>query len=96
MVPNILYDTYLELGRWVSTQRSTNGQLFKKQIADLLVAIGFVWDTSEARWMENYERLVEYEKDPGDTSLVPQRYDKDPELGTLVKNQRSSKGKLLS
>ena len=54
-----------------------------------LEAIGFVWDAQEAAWQEMYNRLVEYIDRKGDAD-VPQRYKKDPKLGTWVNNQRKA------
>ena len=51
--------------------------------------IDFVWGMFSMKrnaWgMEKYERLVKYyEKEHGDTSMVQQKIDKDPEPGTWV------------
>lgn len=41
------------------------------------------------RWMNRYKELIEYKKEHGST-LVPQRYKKNPKLGKWVTHQRSS------
>ncbi|VEU41944.1 unnamed protein product [Pseudo-nitzschia multistriata] len=41
------------------------------------------------RWMNRYNELIEYKKEHGST-LVPQRYKKNPKLGKWVTHQRSS------
>jgi Helicase associated domain len=84
------YDNDPELASWVCTQRSfyKDGILLEDRI-EKLEAIDFIWDVLEADWMDKYNRLVQYKKEHGDTN-VPQRYNKDPELGHWVHTQRFS------
>jgi hypothetical protein len=60
-----------------------------------LVDLDFVWDVHEARWMEIYQRLVDY-KEKHNTVLVPVNYSQDPVLGVWVVDQRNMhlRGKL--
>jgi hypothetical protein len=57
--------------------------------------LGFVWDPHEVRWMEMYERLLLYVEEHNST-LVPETYDPDQQLGNWVATQRQRRaaGKL--
>jgi hypothetical protein len=48
---------------------------------------GFIWDSNEASWFEKFQRLLEF-KQHNDSTLVPQKYQKDPSLGQWVTQQR--------
>ena len=52
-----------------------------------LIDVGFVWNAIEAQWLIMYGRLAKY-KEIHNTTLVPKRYEKDPQLGRWVKAQR--------
>ncbi|GMH85539.1 hypothetical protein TrST_g10508 [Triparma strigata] len=61
----------LTLGSWVSGQRVAykNGKLSADRV-EMLEEIGFVWDTLELAWEQNFQALVNYKKEEGDC-LVP-------------------------
>jgi hypothetical protein len=86
------YSPYPELGQslwqWVVMQRSDfdTGELSERR-TELLNEIDFVWDPWDTRWNEMFERLVEYKNRIGST-MVPKRYQQDPELGGWVQHQR--------
>eukprot|EP00529_Nitzschia_sp_RCC80_P024937 CAMPEP_0113485264 /NCGR_PEP_ID=MMETSP0014_2-20120614/24392_1 /TAXON_ID=2857 /ORGANISM="Nitzschia sp." /LENGTH=540 /DNA_ID=CAMNT_0000378901 /DNA_START=483 /DNA_END=2102 /DNA_ORIENTATION=+ /assembly_acc=CAM_ASM_000159 len=81
-----------QLGTWCWRQdgRYMEGKLDPEQKAKL-DSIGFVFGkviSQEDRWNGMYDRLVEYRK-KNNSTLVPQYYEEDPELGSWVKNQRN-------
>ena len=90
-----LQDNYLNF--WVSDQRRQNRRgILSKEKKDKLISIDFDWKSENLReqdlddlWIENYENLIEYIKNHGDTN-VPARYSKDG-LGNWVVQQRVSK-----
>ena len=85
------YEDDPQLGRWVNHQRiyyKKNDSAMTDEKIERLEAIGFVWDAQEALWQEMYSRLVQYWKLKNST-IVPQRYEDDPELGWWVTNQRT-------
>ena len=55
--------------------------------ATLLNDIGFEWDPNEDSWMEMYKRLIAY-KEKYMTTLVPNRWKEDLQLGAWVCKQR--------
>lgn len=84
------------LGKWANNQRKhykefvrTGGKAgaMTQQRIDMLNSIGFVWDHEKDRWNDMFDRLCQYKSKNGNTN-VPQIYDKDPELGFWVNNQR--------
>ena len=85
-----------KLGSWVDTQRQcyNKKELSVEQII-YLESIGFVWKVC-VPWIEMYERLINYKRCHQST-LVPQKYTKDPSFGWWVSRQRRSynKGRLL-
>ncbi|CAB9525712.1 helicase [Seminavis robusta] len=81
-----------ELGIWVNNQRRNmkNGTFRarpdrKAKLEDL----GFVWDPQEHFWDAQYNALVKYKEEHGDT-LVPKDYPENKELGLWVTTQRAS------
>ena len=58
--------------------------------------IGFVWDRDEARWEENFKKLLRYKENYRDCN-VPTRWIDDPQFAKWVGKQRSDNrlGKLL-
>jgi Helicase associated domain len=52
-----------------------------------LYDVGFVFDEFEAKWLEMYERLLQYKKEHNST-LVPEVYEPDLQLGIWVFTQR--------
>jgi hypothetical protein len=49
----------------------------------MLNDIRFEWDHMEAQWLEQYEELLQYVNEHGN-SLVPSRYELNPSLGNWV------------
>mmetsp|Transcript_28255 Transcript_28255/g.76559 ORF Transcript_28255/g.76559 Transcript_28255/m.76559 type:complete len:597 (+) Transcript_28255:160-1950(+) len=85
-----------QLGIWAANQRRAfkTGVLSEKR-TQLLDDIGFVWDVPKAQWEDSYRRLVEYQKqqmaagkEASVSTMVPQHYEKDPQLAIWVKEQR--------
>ena len=78
----------LELGHWVNKQRT---RYSKNEIsADRIVQleqIDFVWNSSDVKWDEMFQCLVDY-KNEFKSVNVPQSYKADPKLGNWVDNQR--------
>jgi hypothetical protein len=71
------------LANWVQRQR----QFCKEDDrVKLLNKIDFVWNVQN-EWRVMYESLVAYKKKHG-TTIVPQQYEADPQLGNWVQNQR--------
>ena len=92
------YNKDPQLGRWVNNQRSAykrNDMLEERKC--ILNSIGFVLNAMNAKpsgtkrvtWEEMFQRLIAYKMVHGDCK-VPQHYDKDPQLGSWVNNQRSA------
>ena len=98
---NTLVPTHYEkdpkFGAWISTQR----QAYKKEDldpkrVDLLNSIGFKWVADNSggkvdneKWRNMYQKLVVYQKLHKNTA-VPRKYEKDPQLGQWVSNQRQN------
>lgn len=89
-----------QLGNWIYEQRRQNraqriDPIKKKKLDEL----GFDWGNEKFReegdydevWWKNYEKLLKYLEENGDTA-VPARY-KDKALGTWVVGQRAKKRK---
>ncbi|CAB9530545.1 helicase [Seminavis robusta] len=91
-----------KLGKWVMRQREKrkNGILPDAR-REALESIGFVWKVHKVeqnketrktqhvdeKWQERYQSLVKFEKENGHCN-VPKVYDKDPQLGKWVQEQR--------
>jgi hypothetical protein len=73
-----------QLGIWVRYQRQSCKD---KDRIRLLNAIGFQWVGRVDTWKAMYQRLVAY-KAKYNTTLVPERYKEDPQLGLWVHHQR--------
>ena len=76
------------LGDWMVSQRKAKreGKLSNERI-QLLDKIGFSWDPIRDEWEKNYNNLIEYYNENGDT-LVPWNF---PKLGKWVQRQRKIK-----
>jgi len=61
-------------------------KMFQKRM-DRLNELNFTWDLHEASWWSMFDALKRYKQYTGDT-LVPQKYDANPQLGYWVMNQR--------
>ena len=81
----------LTLGTWVSTQR---GEQRKGRLTDeqqrRLEALGFVWDSLEAIWEEQFAALAQYKTQHGDCN-VPRHWPEQHGLGSWVTRQRQEK-----
>jgi len=95
------YDKNPQLGNWVYNQRRLHS---KKKLSNNRVlgleSIGFKWTLQtldEEKWETMFQLLQEYKAQHGNT-LVPDKYDKNPQLINWVKTQKRmhSKKKLLS
>jgi hypothetical protein len=83
-----------KLGKWVSCQRQqyilhAEGKtsfMTASRIKEL-ESVGFEWDIYAAAWGERLSELADYRKINGNCN-VPQRYSKNPKLGTWVGTQR--------
>ncbi len=93
-------ETGFKLGAWVLNQRQNykTGKLNSDRIQKL-DELGFIWDLSEAMWMNGYQQLLSYRSEFGNTN-VPVRYisSDQTKLGLWVAVQRRyhKKGKLSS
>jgi hypothetical protein len=104
IVPESCFENalHLSIGRWVKAQRKQSRKLSSEQ-KNLLNRLGFVWDHQEARWLEQYERLCDYEsnlpvalttenlsriRSSDLESVFENRYQKDPVLRRWVNAQR--------
>ena len=78
------------LGRWVAVQRRTKikGTLSEERIR-LLHEVGFIWNTKEQAWQDNYQLLKDFIEKNGHAK-VP---DADPAIGRWVRKQRQAKKK---
>ena len=54
-----------------------------------LEGIAFEWDPFSAEWDTKFHELVAYKDTHGGSCNVPHRYDKNPQLGRWVNNQRT-------
>jgi len=93
------YDKNPQLGAWVKSQKimHSNEKLASNRVLRL-ESIGFVWSLPRhVAWESKFQLLLEYKTQHGNT-LVPQKYDQNPRLGTWVDTQRTmhSKNKLSS
>jgi len=79
------YDEHSQLELWVHQQRNLHSreQLSRDRFL-LLESIGFVWRLCDTEpWKSMFKLLLEYKAHHGNT-LVPQNYDKNPQLGKWV------------
>jgi len=81
-----------QLGIWVATQRKAEQieTSLSRERRNRLDAIGFIWNTLDAKWEEMYMALVEYKNGYGNC-LVPGNWPPNPQLSHWVKSQRSAK-----
>ena len=90
------YEPDLQLARRVNMQRGLRrrGKLRPERI-DRLNALAFSWAPYDFAWEEMFERMAAFEREHGHCD-VPQRYERDPQLGAWVTYQRVLKrrGKL--
>lgn len=90
LVPTLYKENGVSLGSWVATQRRRRSKLSLDKIKRL-DSMGFVWDTSSARWDEMYLHLKEYHRRNGH-SLVPNKHHEEgTDLGSWVVRQRKKR-----
>lgn len=79
-----------QLGAWVPNQRIAyrHDKLSSERI-QRLEEIGLVWDRNEARWEENFKKLLVYREEKGDCN-VPRPWPDDPPLARWVNYQRNA------
>ena len=84
-----------QLWYWINQQRKfyTRGKLSEQRVS-LLEEIGFVFDTSEARWWEFYEELCDYKEKHGDTLVPSNTVEGHRNLGNWVNRQRQRRQSL--
>jgi Helicase associated domain len=84
----------LQLGVWVTTLRlrQKRGHLSEERKAQL-DKLGFPWDPRGSRWDTNFAKLKSF-KDRHGHCNVPEKWDKDPQLGTWVNGVRGRRDKL--
>ena len=88
------FDDDPKLEKWVTTQRRCNNTTTKKnklpaEHKERLNSIDFVWNAAEAKWVEMFNRLIEYKKQFKHT-CVPAKYKADLVLAVWVYTQRSN------
>jgi hypothetical protein len=79
-----------DLGKWLNKRccKYRQGKLSQEE-TQKLEAQGVIWDRRDVRWEENYQQLVQFEKEHGHT-LVPRSHP----LGQWVLTQRHRKATL--
>jgi superfamily II DNA or RNA helicase len=87
-----------QLGAWEANQRGSfaRGRLSAERIARLKSLPGWVWDTNEGAWEDNYRKLAEYAAEHGHCSPTKSTVHDGQRLGAWVNLQRAlrNKGKL--
>ena len=93
LVPTSYMVGDIKLGAWVNNQRTRKQQLHQDKI-ERLDAIGFVWNTLDYAWDQNFKALQKYKSEHGHC-LVPQKYMVgEIRLGQWLNSQRNRKGSL--
>ena len=90
-VPYRYYEKNQPLATWVQTQRTQFKQLkLSEERINTLNTIGFNWGVSidEKNWNDKFEQLKLYKSKHGHCN-VPRKNDKNQQLATWVKNQRT-------
>jgi hypothetical protein len=87
-----LYCDY-KLGSWVGIQRYKKENLTSERIIRL-DALGFVWNSDQAKWEEGFRLLVAYKKEFGNCAVPAQFQYHDYRLGSWVEKRRRIKDKL--
>ena len=91
-IPNDLVINGFKLGVWVQTQRGSykKNTIPQNRIEKLEKIKGWHWDSLEAQWQDNFNKVIDYEKQ-FHTSLIPNNYTIDNlNLGAWVTAQRNS------
>jgi len=93
VVPRGLEDNGLDIGSWVTAQRSKKDSLTSNQLKRLN-ALGFSWDPRAEQWEEGFATLQKFQKREGHC-VVPRGKNNDGmNLGSWVIKQRSKKDSL--
>ena len=83
----------IQLGNWVSAQRSSKDSLTPNQLKRLN-SLGFIWDPLNEQWEQNFAALQKFRKREGHCD-VPRSHKEDVlKLGMWVSGQRSIKDSL--
>lgn len=84
------YESDQSLANWCATQRKlfNEGRLLQDRI-ERLEDLGFVWGVYEARWDQNYSKLLEF-KEEFEHVNVPYDFKKDRGLGFWCSAQRQA------
>jgi len=86
------YDRNPKLGTWVSHQRQMHSRkMLTSTRVSCLESIGFTFSLQKSiadavKWESMFELLLKYKDEHGNT-MVPQSYDRNPQLGTWVKKK---------
>ena len=94
-VPQTLPVDGLNLGSWVSRQRSTKDQLTPDRLKRLN-SLGFSWNPHAEQWEEAFSALKEYRKNRGHCLVTQTTQSKGIKLGSWVVQQRGKKGSLTT
>lgn len=86
------YKRNKSLGTWVVRQRVIKNTLSEEQI-EKLNSLEFVWEPRTNSWNQNFEKLMQYFQEHGDTN-VPVNYREDIPFGRWVQKQRRIKNSL--
>ncbi len=86
------YKRNKSLGTWVVRQRVIKNTLSNEQV-DRLDSLEFIWEPRTNSWNQNYEKLVDYFEQNGNTN-VPVNYRSDIPFGRWVQKQRRIKNSL--
>jgi superfamily II DNA or RNA helicase len=83
----------LNLGRWVSKQRTKRDSLSPDQLKRLN-ALAFGWDPFSEQWEEGFAALEKFRKREGDCNVHPKHTENGLKLGGWVVRQRQEKESL--
>ena len=82
----------LNLGKWVSTQRTAYRQdTLSAERIERLEEAGFVWDAIEQQWQAGYQAFIDYQKENPDVLVSRRAKYRDLNLGNWVDRQRTAK-----
>ena len=91
LIPQAHKEEGLPLGSWVSNQRAkyARGDLDGEHARRLEEVRGWVWDTKDAAWEQNYAVLLRHVECGGHARIPQGRRESDVRLGEWVANQRA-------
>ncbi|MDM8567017.1 Helicase associated domain protein [Candidatus Halobeggiatoa sp. HSG11] len=85
------YEKNKKLANWVGVQRKANkNQIISEDRIRRLNEIGFVWNTLEALWEDNFAELLKYKQIYGNCN-VPDRWSENLQLAKWVSHLRNNK-----